>query len=179
MIRDQVADELMIELLFVVLNLVHQAHNLVLLVGCRGLFLHGHGDVFSRDLGVYLLLDFLLLVEAINFQKVLADESSELGLQSLWQVLADVPHSGAAIVLRLLDATVIVVVFEKQDAPELLRDDIHELIHLIFLDLLNHKVDVVLGVLEVSLLCMQPHFVEVSVHDFAAKLPEHQEKLQE
>ena len=112
----------------------------------------------------------LFLVEAVYFEQVFSDKTSELSLQGFGKMLAYVPHSRASLILRLLDTTEVVSVLEEKYAPVLVRDNIQVLEHLTFFDLLADEVDMVLSFFKVSLARVQPNFVEVSVDDLTAKL---------
>ena len=94
-------------------------------------------------------------------------------------MLADIPDSRAPLALRFFDTSEIVSVLEEQDAPILLRYQVEVLVHILALDLLNDKVDVILRLFEISLARVQPDFVEVSVDDFAAELLEMMQQFQE
>ena len=96
---DQVGDEVVVELLLVVLDIVHQASHLLLSSALSRRVFESHGDIFLGRFRSVLGFQLALLVVSVDLQEVLSDEPSELCLQGLWQVHADVPNCRAAVVL--------------------------------------------------------------------------------
>ena len=109
----------------------------------------------------------------------LADETFELCAQRFRQMHADVPMEEALLLIGLLDTAKVVRILEQKDAPVLCRNELKELEHRLVKDLLDDEVDMVLSFLKVTLACMQPDFVEVSVDDLTPELLELMDQAQE
>ena len=115
--RDQIANEVVIEFFFEVFNVVHKTSYL-LFVGILLSAIHVESiqEVFIGDL--ILLLSFLLVVLE-DFPDVFANEAFELCAQGLWQMHAHVPVEEALLSVRLFDTAEVVGIFEQEDTPVL------------------------------------------------------------
>ena len=112
MVLDQITDPLMVKFLLEVFDVVHQMCDSLLLRRLLIFRVESHYDVILGRRRCHRCL-FLLLVVPVDLEEVLANEPPEFSLQSLRQVLADVPHGRAAVIVGLFNSSIVVRVFEE------------------------------------------------------------------
>lgn len=111
-------------------------------------------DSFKRNINVSLAIQFLSMffIEVVHFEYEFADCQLELLLDCLWQVEAHIILEIADAFIRLSYSCIVVVVFEEEDFPELLRLHAYVLKKGVFVDCLDNKVDVGHGLFKVMLI---------------------------
>lgn len=175
MVLDQTADELMVKFLLEVFDVVHDAFDLnsaTFFLHLLIIFLHGHYYIFLSHFSCLFCNSLVLHVITIDLKEILTNKAPEFCLKGLRQMFADVPDCRTAFIMRFLDTTIIVSILKQKDAPVFLGNEIQVLEHLALFNLLDHEVDVVLGLFKVALLGVQPYLVEVSMDNLAAELLE-------